>query len=164
MPGSYRLFLSGRSTCAYRGFISAKACTSGSNALDLWPVYNSTRQLINLVPASGKNVSIVGTNVTMVDVGRTAEGCANYIGVAAAAGQCSNTKVLLGTKASVGATAWEIQWVPGQPGCVYISNAARSASCLKRYLGASANCSSVTLGLFARFDASALTQWQLYKV
>ena len=164
MPGAYRLFLPGRSTCTYRGYASAKACISGSNGLDLWPITDGTnRQLVNLAPASGKNVSIVGTNVTMINVCRTADGCSAYASVGSAA-NCAATDVAMGTEASVGATAWEIQWVPGQPGYVYITNAVRSASCLKRYLGSSANCSSVTLGLFSNGDGSALTQWQLYKV
>ena len=138
--------------------MSAKACSSGQNVLDLWAYTDNTNRQLFAVSGYG------GTNVAFMNVGRTSEGCANYISVAAAAGQCSNTKVQLGSKTGLGAIAWEIQNVPGQPGYVYITNAVRSASCLKRYLGSSANCSSVTLGLFSNGDGSALTQWQLYKV
>ena len=62
-------------------------------------------------------------NVTIVDVGRTAEGCAAYLSVGTATvGQCQNTVSGLGSSTSAGAQNWLLENVPGQPGYVYISN------------------------------------------
>ena len=104
--------------------MSAKACSSGQNVLDLWAYTDNTNRQLFQISGYGTGVPI-GINVTFVNVGRTTEGCANYLSVAAAAGQCSNNKVQLGSKTSLGATVWEIQNVPGQPGHVYITNAVR---------------------------------------
>ena len=104
------------------GYMSAKACSSGQNFLNLWAI-NADRQLFKI---SGFGTGLpLGINVTFMNVGRASEGCASYLSVAAAAGQCSNNKVQLGSQTSLGATFWEIKNVPGQPGYVYITNAVR---------------------------------------
>ena len=104
--------------------MSAKACASCQNVLDLWAYTDQTNRQLFQISGYGTSVPL-GTNVTFANVGRTSEGCASYLSVAAAAGQCSNTKVLLGSKTGLGAASWEIQNVPGQPGYVYITNAVR---------------------------------------
>ena len=173
--------------------MSAKACSSGQNVLDLWAYTDNTNRQLFAVSGYG------GTNVAFMNVGRTSEGCANYISVAAAAGQCSNTKVQLGSKTGLGAIAWEIQNVPGQPGYVYITNAvrrlmgyeggggllgastysketvltpphptaplqARRAASCTQYLGASTTCNNIEAGMFSAGDPNAIVKWQLIKV
>ena len=65
-------------------------------------------------------------NVTIVDVGRTSEGCAAHLSVGTATvGQCQNSASGLGSAASPGAQSWLLENVPGQPGYVYISNEVR---------------------------------------
>ena len=65
-------------------------------------------------------------DVTIVDIGRTTEGCAAHLSVGTATvGQCQNTVSRLGTAASPGAKNWLLENVPGEPGMVYISNEVR---------------------------------------
>ena len=69
---------------------------------------------------------LLQANVTIVDIGRTAEGCAAHLAVGTATvGQCQNTVSGLGSATSAGANSWLIENVPGQPGFVYISNEVR---------------------------------------
>ena len=106
-------------------------------------------------------------NVTIVDVGRTTEGCAAYLSVGSASiGWCQTTTSGLGTASSPGAASWLLENVPGQPGYVYISNEARrAAGCAMRYLGASAtNCSATETGLYALANPNAILTWQLIRV
>ena len=65
-------------------------------------------------------------NVTIVDVGRTAEGCAAYLSVGSATqGWCQTTTSGLGSSTSPGAQNWLLTDVPDEPGMVYISNEVR---------------------------------------
>ena len=107
------------------GYLSAKSCASGSAALDMWRVADTTgRQLFSVKRASGGGAGIMGVNVTIADVGRTSEGCAAFLTVGSAtAGQCAITIARLGSAAGIGAQKWVLEAVPGgQPGLVYISN------------------------------------------
>ena len=62
-------------------------------------------------------------NTTIVDVGRTAEGCAAHLSVGSASvGQCAVTTTGLGSSAAPGAQRWVLEAVPGEAGMVYISN------------------------------------------
>ena len=81
------------------------------------------RQLYTIRDTRG-GASIIGVNVTIQNVGRTAEGCDAHLAVGAASvGQCqTSTTSGMGSAASPGATNWRLDNVPGQPGMVLISN------------------------------------------
>ena len=113
----------------HAGNMSAKPCSGGQTVLNLWASPDTTgRQLFEISGvAGGGGGALLATNATLVNVGRTREGCAGYVGVASAtAGQCSNTGVLLlGSRSGLGAASWSVQNVTGEPGYVYITNAVR---------------------------------------
>ena len=68
-------------------------------------------------------------NVTIVDIGRTAEGCAAHLAVGSASvGQCAVTTTGLGSSTSPGAQRWVLEAVPGEAGMVYISSQVRCPS------------------------------------
>ena len=96
--------------------------------LDVWIDGASNRQLFSVVPslASGGAASgIVGVNLTIVNIGRTGEGCAaTYASVASVSPSwCAVTSAGLGTASSPGAQRWALENVPGGgPNLVYISN------------------------------------------
>ena len=65
-------------------------------------------------------------NTTIINVGRTGEGCAAHVSVgSASAGQCVMTTVGLGSATSPGVQQWVLDAVPGEAGMVYIRNAVR---------------------------------------
>ena len=69
--------------------------------------------------------------MAIVDVGRTAEGCAAHLAMGTATvGQCQNTVSGLGSATSPGANSWLLENVPDQPGFVFISNEVRCGSAL----------------------------------
>ena len=64
---------------------------------------------------------LLQANVTIVDVGRAAEGCAAHL-VVGSATQCATVTARLGTADGIGAQKWVLTDVPGSDGLVYISN------------------------------------------
>ena len=79
---------------------------------------------------------LLQANVTIVDVGRTAEGCTAYLSVGTVTvGQCQTTTTGLGSSASPGAQNWLLENVPGLPGYVYISNEVKAPAFLSERRG-----------------------------
>ena len=69
---------------------------------------------------------LLQVNATIVDVGRTAEGCAAHLSVgSASAGECGVTITGLGSASCPGVQRWVLEAVPGEAGMVFIKNEVR---------------------------------------
>ena len=105
--------------------MSSKSCAADPSVvlrLDLWAVADTTnRQLYTVMPTTGSGVGIVGTPVTIRNVGRSNEACAAFA-TEGSTSQCGDTTALMGDKAGPGATQWILDAIEGEPGMVYIYN------------------------------------------
>ena len=111
----------------------------------------------------GGGGSIIGRNVSLVNVGRSAA-CTAFVGVSSTT-QCATTTVGVyadSAASAAGTRSWVLENAAGIDR-VYISHQGRGG-CPVRYLGAANDCKVTGTGLFAKDDPSAQTVWHLIRV
>ena len=145
--------------------IRLQACAGGSTVLDLWSTADNTnRQLYRIDSPTGVG-SIIGLNVSLVNVGPSS--CTSFVGIGSTT-QCATTTVgvyadTAAMASAAGTRSWVLENAAGIDR-VYIAQRGRGGGCPVRYLGATNDCGVTGTGLFAKDDPSAQTVWHLIRV